>query len=885
ISNENWNLSSENSQMQIRYKKAGDRTLPVYLDYLKIYYQRKLNFINRQMIFSTLGHNNCKNIGFSISNANQNVRIWDIGNQLSPQSVNTVFAGNNLSFVSDSSFTEYIAFSEATTYQIARFLPVANQNLHQLEKIDYVIITYPDFHNEAEQLAEWHRDRGLSVVVAEPEKIYNEFSFGRQDPMGIRKFLRYLRNKAFAQNDMHHAPKYLCLFGGASYDYKNRTNVFKNFVPNYQFPTMLRDDYCLSTDDMYAFLDDGEDGWATFHTQDIAVGRLPVTNIEQAQNVLNKIFTYASPNRIKTTAGAYSNFGDWRNVVTNIADNGTGTDFVGVYEDNVNFESYFKTHYPHINLEKIYIDAFPLEITGSGARAPEAKKVLKQRVERGTLILNYEGHSGEVELGDEHILDISDINAFENYNNLTVLFSASCSFSHYDNPERVSGGEWSMLAPNGFAIASIATTRIAYVYPNYLFHGYWLHRMLDRTNGKAQTLGEAFRLGRNDSQNQYKLRPFVLLGDPALPVALPKYKINTLSINDIPIEEEIDTLKALSQVNIKGNITDFDSNLLDNFNGYITVTIFDKPSVTHTLGQPVSTTQGSAPIFEYYVQKNVIYKGKTKVENGFFSIDFTVPIDIKYNFGNGKISYYAYCDTADAVGVFTDVVIGGFGDSFELVAEAPVVKLFMNDSNFVSGNITNKNPMLLAVVEDKYGINFSGSGIGHDIVMIIDGNSKNPYILNDFFEYVDGYTVGNLTYLLQNLQPGHHKISLKIWNIFNISTLAEIDFVVVEENNLVVGTVYNYPNPVADGTYFYFTHNEPKKINSVEINIFDYIGRKMKTIRKEFTPINSFAIEPIYWDRETDGGQSFGNGLYPYNVIVRCEDGQSKTVSGKLLLK
>jgi hypothetical protein len=191
-------------------------------------------------------------------------------------------------------------------------------------------------------------------------------------------------------------------------------------------------------------------------------------------------------------------------------------------------------------------------------------------------------------------------------------------------------------------------------------------------------------------------------------------------------------------------------------------------------------------------------------------------------------------------------------------------------------------------VADNYGINFSGSGIGHDIVMILDEDSKNPKILNEFFEYTDyqgNVKFGNLNYYLTNITPGKHNLSLKVWNLFNISSTATIDFVVEDKKELLLDKVYNYPNPVEDNTYFYFTHNSPKQIKRIEIKIFDYMGRYIGRIVREVENLNSFATIPIYWDARDAGGNRLSSGLYPYCVIVTCENGESKQISAKLVIK
>ena len=103
----------------------------------------------------------------------------------------------------------------------------------------------------------------------------------------------------------------------------------------------------------------------------------------------------------------------------------------------------------------------------------------------------------------------------------------------------------------------------------------------------------------------------------------------------------------------------------------------------------------------------------------------------------------------------------------------------MNDQTFISGGITNESPIFLAFLEDENGIN-TASGIGHDIVAILDGDESNPYILNDYYETeLDDYTKGNLRFLLRILAKGLHTITFKAWDVYNNPITAEIQFIVV----------------------------------------------------------------------------------------------------------
>ena len=111
----------------------------------------------------------------------------------------------------------------------------------------------------------------------------------------------------------------------------------------------------------------------------------------------------------------------------------------------------------------------------------------------------------------------------------------------------------------------------------------------------------------------------------------------------------------------------------------------------------------------------------------------TIPKDIAYNYGKGKLSYYAQTDKTDAAGYCDEFIIGGIDTSVVIEETRPHIRLYINDTNFVNGGITDENPKLYAIISDEIAINTVGSGLGHDIMARLD-NAANTFVLNDYFE-------------------------------------------------------------------------------------------------------------------------------------------------------
>jgi hypothetical protein len=342
-----------------------------------------------------------------------------------------------------------------------------------------------------------------------------------------------------------------------------------------------------------------------------------------------------------------------------------------------------------------------------------------------------------------------------------------------------------------------------------------------------------------------------------------------------------DTLSALEFVTVEGFVTTDGTTPAADFNGILEPTMFDKSINAFTLRNDPSSTQ-----INFDLQKNVIFKGPASITNGRFSFSFVVPKDIQLEYGLGKLSYYARKNgtVVDANGALTNVVVGGFSSNPVNDDKGPEIKLFMNDERFVSGGMTDEDPEMLAIVEDDFGINTVGTGIGHDITAILDGNTSSPFILNDFFEAeLDNFRKGKIRFPFENLEPGPHTLTLKVWDVANNSNTASIDFVVVENEELALSHVLNYPNPFSTFTQFFFEYNQPGVAVDVAVEIFTVSGKMVKVLRSS-QMTSGFRSEPIVWDGRDDYGDKIGRGVYVYRLKVSTPDGKTAEKIEKLVL-
>ncbi|MGB3949100.1 MAG: type IX secretion system sortase PorU, partial [Bacteroidia bacterium] len=615
-----------------------------WLDFIEVNVRRLLTMTGNQMVFRDVQSLGTGNIAKYVLNSSLPVQIWDISDKsnIKLQSVVNPSASVYEFVLPTDTLKEFVSFTGLSyNTPVAKGL-VANQNLHSITDKDYIIVTHPDFYSEALQLAEHHETKdGLSSVVVTTEQVYNEFSSGAVSACAIRDFVKMFYDRATTADEM---PRYLLLFGDGSYDNKKVYSNNTNFVPTYQSDNSTIPTSSYVSDDFFGLLDDNEGLWIA-DAVDIGVGRFPVKNKSQARIALNKVLSYTKTgfaDQSALSAASCNNqtsgspFGSWRNTICFIGDDEDG----GIHTSQADQQATLvDTTYKDYTIDKIYLDAYQQEATPGGNRYPGVVEAINKRVEKGALIINYTGHGGELGLAHERIVEISQINKWANANSLFLFFTATCEFSRYDDPERTSAGEEVFLNPNGGAVALFSTVRLVFASPNFYLNRDFYKAAFEPTNGEMPRLGDLYEYVKNEpGGNSVNSRNFTLLGDPALMLAYPKYAVVTDSINHIAVTNaSLDTLKALSVVTISGHVNDQNGVVLTTYNGTLYPTVYDKPQSITTL----SNDGTSSPPFTFKLQKNILYKGKVSVKNGYYSFSFIVPKDIAYQYGIGRISYYA----------------------------------------------------------------------------------------------------------------------------------------------------------------------------------------------------------------------------------------------------
>lgn len=876
-------LPSSTLNLTLTVNRNNATTL-TYLDRILLNARRNLTFSGSQFGFRNLTTpDSSVLVKYQISNFNASGFVWDLSIPYAPRRVKGVLNGSAFSFWCEKYFREFVASNGSGFLTPSAVGRVNNQNIHGLGQVDYLIVTPVDFASQAERLANLHRSEGLDVHVVLIDQVYNEFSSGGQDPTAIRKMAKMFHDRSLQNGSK--MIKYLCLFGDGTYDPKNRIDNNNNFIVTYQVDNSENHISALVTDDYFGMLDDNE---AIYDSDliDIGVGRLLISDATQAKQQVDKIEHYMK-NGSQLFQSANANcclddnssltFGDWRTKVVQIADDEENGYFIK--NDTEPQYEILKANHRELNVDKLYMDAYTQQTSAGGQRYPDVYDAITDRINRGTLVMNYVGHGGEVGLAEERVVTIPQIQSWKNINALTLFVSATCEFTKYDDPSRVSAGEWMSLNPNGGAIALMTTTRSVFFGVNSSVGlAFYNNAFVRDANGKPRTFGEIVEQTKNVALSSDNKRSFTLIGDPALRLALPRLGVVTDSING-EAYAFLDTLSALTKVTVKGHIVDNNNVLVNSFNGTIVPSVFDKIKINQTLAQ-----DPGSPVLDFELQRNVLYKGKATVTNGYFEFSFIVPKDIALNYGRGKLSYYAFSNQIDAIGLDTTLIIGGIDPNGLVDSIGPEINAYLNDEQFIDGGISNETPVLYLKLYDESGINTVGNGIGHDLMAILDEESANPIILNDYYSSdLNTYQSGQVKYPFSTLEPGQHTISVKAWDVNNNSSDVRISFSVQAAETPLVKRLYNYPNPFSTSTEFMLEHNQSCEVMDVQVQIFTISGRLVKTLQSQVNT-QGFTTRGLFWDGRDDFGDKLANGVYIYRLQYQNSEGKRAEETEKLVI-
>ncbi len=388
---------------------------------------------------------------------------------------------------------------------------------------DYVIVVHPDLAESIEPLAAFHRARGLHVLVIDIRSIWDEFGNGLVKPSALRDFF-----SVALDTWQKPAPRWALLVGDASWDVKNvevndlgypdatytfahQTNFAKvpstpyaknaalnhrNLIPTFSYGSY---DGHAASDNYFVATSESDS------TPRLAIGRLPVTERSEVSAIVQKSIRYVNE------AGP----GPWRRSVLWISN---GDAFPRSLSDSLAAKIALRG----LASTKVYPD-----LTSATNAKHQAR--IRDAIDEGQLLIHFWGHGGRyiwrtapVDLKrNEDLFTLDDIDELKPSARLPIVVSMTCYSAPFDHPNADSIGEKLLRTPERGAVAVLAASwRNA--------PGQGLSEAVAEEFTRPGTVGEAMVRAKIRADDATFTRQYNLLGDPALPLALPT---GTLSLS------------------------------------------------------------------------------------------------------------------------------------------------------------------------------------------------------------------------------------------------------------------------------------------------------------------------------------------------------------------
>jgi hypothetical protein len=851
-----------------------------HLDYIRLQMKRRLQPYGAYTLFRSIESEN-KASRFIIGNASSDLIVFDVSDGNRMRKIETEQNGTQLSFAVPAGALREFALVDVSSKDLpapAVVGEVAPQNLHGMPQTDMIIVAPKAFVAEAGRLAGVHRSHDrLTVAVVTPEQVYNEFSSGGQEATAIRRFMKMFYDRKTSGDD---APKYLLLFGDGRFDNRKLTKIWENssdnYIVTYQSVESIGETSYVS-DDYFGFLLDSEGADPINAIMSLGVGRFPVTTVTQARDAVNKVISYIEN----------SNCGFWKNKLCFVADDGNPVDGHNInhMQEADLLARYIEDNHPEYVTRKLFFDTFKKSNLGGKPTYPDIRANIQKDLKEGVLIINYTGHGDAESWAEEKVMTQADVNSAA-YPNLPLWITASCDFAPFD-ATGVSAGEDVFLNKKSGGIGLYTTARVAYSDANLQINRLFLTNLFEKqADGRHRTLGEvlknsknAFKSSSSSFLNQ-RIMSFVLIGDPALTLAYPDdYLIEVAEINGQPATEKPFNFKAFEKITIRGKVLATDGG----FSGLLSVSVFDSQEQITTLDN-----NGTGVKFSYPDYPSVMYIGNDSVRNGEFSFTFAVPKDISYSYQNGKISLYAADRDGgrEANGAFKNFTVGGTADRIDDDTTGPDIRMiYLNTPDFKDGGRVNETPMFAAIVWDENGINASGGGVGHDIMLTVDNNPAMSYVLNGYYgSYLEGGEGESIVkFPVPLLESGRHTGEFKVWDTYNNSSSQTFSFVVADNYAPSIIDLTAGPSPAKDRVDFFISHDLPESLINVQIQVFDLSGR-MQWQYEERGSSEMFSSYKVSWNLADGAGTRLQPGVYVYRAVVSCDKSALVSAAKKLII-
>ena len=869
----------DKTTITVTYKPSGSVS-NANLNYLTVNYQRSLRMRKlSQLLFRGTSTN------VELGDADASTNVWDVTNPLAIRKMNLEAYATSSNFPGTktvgwrneySGTRNYVAWNPSGSFPAPVYVErVNNQDIHGQEVPDMIIFVPSEWQSQAERIAQFHRndpENPLTVLVLDQKSVFNEFGSGSPDAQTFRKALKMF----YDRSDSEHQLQYALFFGRGIYDNRrivgSVASLAGTYMPIWESESGSSDSSSYTTDDIYAFLEDGSGVSTGTDIYCIAVGRMPVVSLSEATVAVDKLMEYVD-----------SKQGDWQNRVLLIADDqDSGVHMTDTEKMWVNMLE--SDGGADMTYRKIYTDAYPMV----GGGYPDARNDLFKTLDEGVVWWTFIGHANTTSWTHENLMTYTDFNNLR-LKHYPIIYAATCDFLRVDASAK-SAAEIVWLLESGGAAAVISANRPVYISDNGVLSRAFGGEVFRRDqSGRRQTLGQIYRNAKNANligskkvSDTNKLR-YLLVGDPAMFPHIPDYRVVVDKINGVAPDDPNNQAIMMARQNavIEGHLVGFSDEVLEEMDGTIDVTLYDADYST------VSKANGSSGVSVTFEQQGErIYAGSALVKNGRFKLNVAMPAEISNNFREATANFIfrpvggKFVD--QAAGVNRDFYVYGLDETTPADTIAPKIESFyLNHPSFVDGAVVNLTPMAIATVSDNRGINMSNAGVGHQLTLQLDGNKTYTDVARFYTPSADDPAKGTIAYPLDELQPGEHTLRLRIWDTDGNSCSSTLTFYAREGATPNLYEVYTDTNPASVQANFYLSHDRPDSTIEVTISVFNLLGQPVWSTTTEARS-DMFLTYPVVWNLTDHAGRRVPRGIYIYRASIKADGQESQTQSKKL---
>ncbi len=764
--------------------------------------------------------------------------VIDITDIRKPKMFYNYTVDNNTMMLSNSSDSfQLLYFSKFSLTRSADLISANPGNLSvQSEGCDYLCITHRDFYNAIMSLVDYRRGEYTTKVIT-VDDIYNDFSFGKYDPLAIKHFLYY------TTNNWTTVPKYILLVGDATYDYKNNLNKDNppNFIPMYESGTSLKGNPGIPPNFIY----EGE--YVNFGVGEAMVlGRITVRTRQEVRDFIDKLITYETQNID----------GMWNKRIILAGDDEYSTAWegpdmhCGACEDILH-------HIPDslYDMAKVYMVSYP-PFTYPATK-PNAQEAFIRELNKSGYAGLYYGHGNTHQLAHEGLFYDTNILSIKNSRRYFFYYFGSCTVGRFDDSDYECIGEQFVRMKDG-AIGTLGATRGTGPYGNKAI-GNELFELLTDLDTNL-TMGECILIAKEHGSREY-----LLIGDPATKMRKPEtsmqIKIDSTVLHDTIIG--VDTVKYIKPMEELKITTDESSYYLKAFIRDTTdIDRFDVSTADEISGhvyREVQSGTNSWTPFDYEIDGKEIYQGfwdeDTAVIIAPRIITTHKPVIKLSSFINNKSGML------DSIRVLLSAAI--------INNDGPEIILYDGARKLKDGDWVDKEFILTGKVSDKNGINLLNSiETSNGFYSYINKDFENRIDLRDYFMYDrNSYTTGefNVEIVLPNPVD---TITVNVTDNYHNQTTETIVLNAEMYDDIEITNFLIYPNPLQDNKGIWFTFNLSNS-GLVDIKIFTIAGRLIKTINNVSC---GAGYNQIHWETLDEYSDEISNGLYLVKTFVYADN-------------